>query len=943
MFDGRSGSGKSTICRAIHFVLFGGKKFRNVCNKGSNKKEKTTVTFNYVTPNKKYSIKRERPSETISVILETDEGDIGLFDKEAQSWICSEFGTEESWISSSYLAQEKDHFFIGASNSDKNELLKQITFGDLSEDGTPEFFTESLLSEISSSKNRNERLTMEINTHQFAIENLLEKNPDILKYGFFTKKVISRSKTRIKELNTQLKEIESVVEKINIRETVIKENLMIMEELNSMDLNKLKNRSNEFSLINEQIKVEKSLCSFNKQILDHSIDEINTCYLKYKDLIDNGWSKTIPIKEYIDSLKLQNDKYNEYVKHNNEILLDKRKNFLIESENNNLQKKYDEKVKEYKLFCSLSDELSDFDTDIFNISSDDLYRNKQLYELYFEHGYKNGEDINKFLKNKQLEYDNYLNYQSVNERNKIIIEKNKLKKSFYESNLLEYNIALNKKNKYDSDFLKLKNEQLYLESQDFVTFGDDDDETSLFLENIICNLKSLLNEQLCPCCNHGLIINNGKIIKGEIISENERNKKQKTLESAIKELVFRKRVDDFQIKEDNFVLQNFDDLKEIEEPIYEKEITCDFDSTVKILKNFSVPDVSYDELCILLKSYENINNYKTFKSLTITKEPIKPILEDLISVKELKEVFEPKIKDFSLPKYDYDEILSLYSSVKLIEKYKNWIDNPYSNITYSQEEFQNVNDQIKYCNELNNMYDANKKIIEENKHLEKVDEDSIQKIEAEIEELHEKVNIGSIALIYQEHVNRSDLLKEEQLELSGKMEDVEKICKFIEKIANSSKDDMIFSINESLELICNDLFDTPILITLSTVKELKNGKEKNEINLEIKYNGYIYDNANEMSGGERKRLSFALLLALMVVNASPICIMDEVLPSMESDLKTRALDTMSKFTKGKFIIHICHDICKGQHDQIIDFNLENDETIEEEYDETKNEHNETNY
>lgn len=900
-----------------------------MCNKGSNKKEKTIVTFNYVTPDKKYSIKRERPSETISVIFETEEGDVSLSGKEAQSWICSEFGTEESWISSSYLAQEKDHFFIGASNADKNELLNQITFGDLSDDGTPEFFTESLLSEISSTKSKNERLTMEINTHQFAIENLLKKNPDILKYGFFTQNVIKRTKNNIKELNIQLKKIETTIEKINNREISEEENLMIEEELNGIDLNKLKHHLNEFSLINEQTKVEKSLSSFNKEILNHNIDEINTCYLRYKDLIDSGWSKTTPVKEYIESLKLQNDKYIEYNKNKSEFLLIKRKNSLIESENNNLQLEYDKNVKEYKLFCLLSEELSDFDVDIFDVSSDDIYRNKQLYDLYFEHGYKSEDDIGKFLSLKEDEYKKYLKYQNVKEQNKIIAEKNKLKKRFYEASISENNIILSKQEKYNLEFSKLQNERLELESHEVITFGNDDDETYLFLKNIIRNLKSSLNEQLCPCCNHGLVIENGKIIKGEIISGEERKVKEKTLETAVEELDFRKRVEDFEIKESKFVIQEFNVLEKIDEPIYEKELEYDFDNTVKVLKSFIIPDVPYDELCILLNSHKNMNKYKTFKTLTVTEIPIKPTFEELIEVENLEEVLEPKIKDFSVPKYDYDEILSLYSSVKLIEKYTNWKDNPYSNITYSQTEFDEVNEQIEYCNELNGMYDANKKIIDENKDLEKPDLDSVSKIETEIEELQKKVDVGAIALIYQEHVNKRELLSDEQVELASKMEDVEKICKFIEKIANSSKDDMIFSINESLELICNDLFDIPISISLSTVKELKNGKEKNEINLEIKYNGYIYDNANELSGGERKRLSFALLLALMVVNVSPICIMDEVLPSMEGDLKARALETMSKFTKGKFIIHICHDICKGQHDQVIDFEHGIDEEIGE--------------
>ena len=129
--------------------------------------------------------------------------------------------------------------------------------------------------------------------------------------------------------------------------------------------------------------------------------------------------------------------------------------------------------------------------------------------------------------------------------------------------------------------------------------------------------------------------------------------------------------------------------------------------------------------------------------------------------------------------------------------------------------------------------------------------------------------------------------------------------------------EIIDEINYSLEQILEELFNKPIDVKIYSNRDLKNGNKKMEINLQVTYNGIEYGSTKFLSGGEQDRVSLALLLAFSKIKNSPIMILDEEIASLDPLLREKAVEIISKWTEGKIVIHICHEIVQGMHDHII--------------------------
>jgi chromosome segregation ATPase len=127
------------------------------------------------------------------------------------------------------------------------------------------------------------------------------------------------------------------------------------------------------------------------------------------------------------------------------------------------------------------------------------------------------------------------------------------------------------------------------------------------------------------------------------------------------------------------------------------------------------------------------------------------------------------------------------------------------------------------------------------------------------------------------------------------------------------------SINESINYILEDIFEKPIKVTLQLHKKNKtNDKIKDNVNLNIQYDGIEYDTINKLSGGEKDRISFALTLALSRINGSPFLLLDEVTRSLNDSYRTLCLDAMRKFLgTGKTIVCINHEDVEGNYDSVI--------------------------
>lgn len=142
---------------------------------------------------------------------------------------------------------------------------------------------------------------------------------------------------------------------------------------------------------------------------------------------------------------------------------------------------------------------------------------------------------------------------------------------------------------------------------------------------------------------------------------------------------------------------------------------------------------------------------------------------------------------------------------------------------------------------------------------------------------------------------------------------VETECRILQQVVDS--------INASIQGVCGTLFDRDIRIELSLFKTLKTTKNVKPIaNFSISYQGGTFDNISQMSGGEGDRASLALTLALNRLSSCPILMLDESLASLDLNMKEAAIRTIRENTNNTVLI-IVHDGIEGHFDSVVDCSL----------------------
>ena len=170
------------------------------------------------------------------------------------------------------------------------------------------------------------------------------------------------------------------------------------------------------------------------------------------------------------------------------------------------------------------------------------------------------------------------------------------------------------------------------------------------------------------------------------------------------------------------------------------------------------------------------------------------------------------------------------------------------------------------------------------------------------------------AIEYHKQITRE---REEVVNLNSTLADmhslrqhaVETECRILQQVVDS--------INASIEGVCSTLFDRDINITLNLFKTLKTTKNVKPVaNFSISYQGGVFDNINQMSGGEGDRASLALTLALSRLSSCPILMLDESLASLDINMKEAAIRTIRENTNNTVLI-IMHDGIEGIFDNVL--------------------------
>jgi DNA repair exonuclease SbcCD ATPase subunit len=202
LIKGSSGSGKTTLLKAITWALYGisKKKLITPFTAASNVKTIVTIQFN------KIKIIRCLPKK-----LELIYHDKKYVDIDAQHQINNMFGDYDVWLSTSYVAQKKDNYFLSASNADKINILNSIAF----RDSNPSDYLDKIGKYIDKTKTIQQYKLTQYNKH---LKNFKDDDINILS-DVEEDNIIKDLKT----LNTQLLNLTKLKQKYDI-DVAIKQN-----------------------------------------------------------------------------------------------------------------------------------------------------------------------------------------------------------------------------------------------------------------------------------------------------------------------------------------------------------------------------------------------------------------------------------------------------------------------------------------------------------------------------------------------------------------------------------------------------------------------------------------------------------------------------------------------------------------------------------------------
>lgn len=167
--------------------------------------------------------------------------------------------------------------------------------------------------------------------------------------------------------------------------------------------------------------------------------------------------------------------------------------------------------------------------------------------------------------------------------------------------------------------------------------------------------------------------------------------------------------------------------------------------------------------------------------------------------------------------------------------------------------------------------------------------------------------------------SETKLLKKEHDKLVKELDGYSQLKDKISISEGLALDAAVASINEYANQFLKKMFkDDTISVTLETFKQLKTTKVvKPEITTIIEYRGFKYDDIDQLSGGERERLSLAYVLALNKLFGSKIVMLDESIASLDTLLNAEIFGYLREYSINKLVLVVSHEANPGLFDKII--------------------------
>ena len=483
---GNSGSGKTTIFEAIAWCLYGKEQQIYPKNTKPSNSQKTSVKLIL----NGFFVERQKPPDSLKIKF--DNGN-EIIDKDADNYIYNYFGSKGLWYSSSYSSQGSKNPLIVFSNSQKFELLKELTFGTMSNE-EPSFYEENVNFELSKIKKKIGDNTQKFNgykesyNHQIELNNeIINQWKDLLEVEFNNEKFYELLTEKIKTIKKKYKK--SSENLINLKKNYDEKNLLYNNNL--LIFENIKNLKNQESQISFSKVLNKKELTSELELMKLSLEFKELFYLEEHDEINENKeiNELNNIKSIYENSKLRKiyeiknqmnliENYEKYkilyekYKNDKRVQLEEKKKEIL---NINIKNTYEILLKNHENYLKMVEELNslkylkihdNLNTYEKEKEMEKLLNMKRFYNIFPNDNYYDLKtkflEISENIKNQNTEIEKKLREYEIYKKNKTEYLSNceKLKNLYY----LEEHDCLDNQNLLQSEILKLMNmKNIYIE------------------------------------------------------------------------------------------------------------------------------------------------------------------------------------------------------------------------------------------------------------------------------------------------------------------------------------------------------------------------------------------------------------------------------------------------------------------------------------------------
>lgn len=873
LINGVNGSGKSTLFQAIQWCLYGKvQKITPIDMQDDKKKIRTKVEIKY--DDWGTIIRQNNPN----VVSYTDMNDVTINGDIAQDAINRKFGEMSQWLITSYVNQEDISLFLRSSNAAKMDFLLSIAFGD----SNPEYYINRIWSEYkdveSKAKDDIDRMKARISAYKKKVS---EK-------GFTMSKVkgdmidISRLRRKRKKINVMLQEMYEIRER---RRALL------------IERKKLQHRQKELTRNIE--KIEKIVESIG------SIEDIDRKYNDYSNrlhIIDNATKRQQLQHEY-DLLKTT----------------------------------IDELTSEVEMITT-----SSVDGNIGRIKSDlesnINYRNQQSHEHrrlgshdvgfppYDEHWDESKRRLLSEFQTMQQNVECSRIYQRF-------VEANRLHQSTVQTINSEYNNAHNYANNEYERSQKQRQEYDHWFNEQMSTLRSQEDRLRSDLNREI-DIQRTLSFHSCPKCKTRLEYKNNQLVEVDVVPTvtndeivgtiDDSRRRQRELEATLS-----------RVRSDMQRLNVQDPPSVFDRDRYVR----DLDMKTKHRRESN--DNNHN------RGIEDIRSEwrRVSSNILITGTKIEPI--DMKRFHYLKSIVSGIDRIRWVPHlsndFNDDEMIKRVRNEYSRRRLRSDIESNNQSLQRIQTEIEKIEvsdveskERDNIVNHIKTLKQKQKDYIESTTKL-VIYKDDLVKVEGDLDTIMPDDNSEQIDG-YSNDLNEINNQIDDAIVLKSLREDYDVLIKDrddalkmerrmialgnLHQIAVDVEHDLLRSltlrITSAVNSIVDMIYSEPMTIDIRTFCELKTTKRrKPNVNMVIYYKGGIM-NINQISGGERKRLSMAISIALNNLSGSPIMILDEILANVDIEARERCLNILNSHSSDKFVLCAEQAACNGHYENTYD-------------------------